>query len=120
MTRRARELHAALTPAETALWAELRRERLGVRFRRQLVFDKRFILDFYAPSLKLAVEVDGGQHAAEADKDAQRTAYLVRRDVSVLRFWNNEVNENMDGVLSAITDVIAALSSPLTPLRSGG
>jgi len=122
MTKRARALRNDMTRAENALWAQLRRDRLGVRFRRQLVFDQRFILDFYAPSLKLAIEVDGGQHAVDAGKDALRTGYLVKRGVSVLRFWNNEVLVNMDGVLMSITAVIEALGNafPLTPPRGGG
>ena len=122
MIRRARALRGNMTEAEKVLWGALRRDALGARFRRQVVFDRSWILDFYAPSAKLAIEVDGGQHSEGADR--ARTAYLASRGVTVLRFWNNEVLENLEGVCMAVDAVLAALSgktSPLAPLpREGG
>jgi len=111
-----------MTDAERRLWSRLRGDRLGLRFRRQHAFDRRCILDFYAPSVKLAVELDGSQHAIDVAKDAARTRHLVARGVTVLRFWNNEVLENADGVVIAILAVVARLvsrPSPPAPLPQG-
>ena len=82
-----------------------------------------FVVDFFAPEVRLAVELDGGQHAGEGNGDAERTSFLVREGIAVLRFWNNEVTGNIAGVRESIAAVIERLraqSSPLTPLRSGG
>ena len=123
MTLRARELRRDATDAEQRLWARLRGNRLGVRFRRQLVFERRYMLDFYAPSVKLAVEADGGQHGVAISKDEARTGFLTKRGVTVLRFWNNEVLGNTDGVVLAVQAVLARLASrasPPAPLPGGG
>ena len=121
MIKRARALRNNMTDAEKALWADLRRDRLGVRFRRQVVFDQRYILDFYAPCVRLAVEVDGSQHIERGQEDRLRTAYLVRRGISVLRFWNNEVLQEKAAVVQAIADLVAELgASPLSSLPAGG
>ena len=115
MTIRARGLRRDATDAEQRLWSRLRGDRLGVRFRRQLVFERRYVLDFYAPSVKLAVEADGGQHGVAISKDEARTRFLVKRGVTVLRFWNNEVLDNTDGVVMAIQAVIGRLASQASP-----
>ena len=121
LTPRARRLRREMTDAERRLWSRLRDDQLGLRFRRQHAFDRRCILDFYAPSVKLAVEVDGSQHGVAAGKDLARTRHLVARGVTVLRFWNNEVFENTDGVVIAIQAVAERLArpSPPTPLPKG-
>lgn len=123
MTAKARALRLNMTDAERVLWRELRRDRLGVRFRRQMPVFKRYILDFYAPEVKLAVEVDGGQHADDA-LDALRTGVLHAHGISVLRFWNHEVLGETDAVVQAVADVVGDLrsgsASPLSPLRDGG
>ncbi|MEO1276402.1 MAG: endonuclease domain-containing protein [Pseudomonadota bacterium] len=119
---RARRLRAAMTPAERRLWQVIRRDSLGVRFRRQHAVGG-LVLDFYAPSVRLAVELDGGHHADEAAADAARTAWLGRQGISVLRFWNSEVLQNLEAVVAAVRDVAAALAaktSPPAPLRDGG
>ncbi|WP_299042564.1 DUF559 domain-containing protein [uncultured Tateyamaria sp.] len=122
MTLKARALRSDPTDAERALWNALRLDALGLRFRRQIPVLQRYILDFYAPSIRLAIEVDGGQHA-DSTSDAARTHALNAHGISVLRFWNNDVLQNLYGVTTAIRDVIDALqanASPLTPLRDGG
>jgi very-short-patch-repair endonuclease len=111
-----------MTDAERRLWSRLRGDQLGLRFRRQHAFDQRCILDFYVPSVKLAVELDGSPHAADAAKDTARTRHLIARGVTVLRFWNNEVFENTDGVvlaIQAVVDRLASQPSPPAPLPRG-
>ena len=122
MTDRARALRTNMTDAERRLWAGLRGDRLGVRFRRQLVIDKRYIVDFCAPDIGLVVEADGGQHV-NAPTDLIRTSYLERRGYTVLRFWNNEVLVETMAVLERIHATVGALlsakASPPSPLRGG-
>ena len=119
MIKRARFLRANMTPAERRLWAMICADQLGLRFRRQLVFDQRYILDFYAPSIRLAIELDGAQHIDRSQQDRLRTDYLVGRGVTVLRFWNTEVLQETEAVVRAIADVADELGS-LPPLRPGG
>jgi very-short-patch-repair endonuclease len=122
MTAHARVLRNGMTDAEKRLWLRLRADQLGVRFRRQLVIERRFIVDFCAPEAGLVVEVDGGQHA-ESATDALRTAFLEARGYHVLRFWNPEVLRDTDGVVQVIAETLAALrdakTSPPAPLRNG-
>jgi very-short-patch-repair endonuclease len=122
MTLRARDLRRDATDAERRLWSRLRGDQLGVRFRRQLVFERRYVLDFFASSVKLAIEVDGGQHGTAISRDEARTSFLVERGVTVLRFWNNEVLSNTDGAVLAIHAVLTRLAShasPPAPLPEG-
>jgi len=93
------------------LWFGLRDRRLaGLKFRRQVPID-HYIVDFCCESARLIVEVDGGQHAERSAEDATRTAALEARGYLVLRFWNNDVRQNIDGVL----EVIATTSRPVPP-----
>src|SRR5688572_28411158 len=99
-----KELRNNLTPAEAALWKALQRSQLdGKKFRRQHSFGK-YILDFYCPEEKLAVDLDGKQHygAAAQEADAERTALLNSHGIRVLRFENKEVFEQLDGILEEI------------------
>jgi very-short-patch-repair endonuclease len=105
-TLRARSLSQNMTVAEWKLWYVLRGAGMGVSFRRQHPIGPYFV-DFYCAPLKLAIELDGGQHAAQGAKDAARTRYLNAMGVEVLRFWNIEVAENLDGVCRGIAAAIA-------------
>lgn len=102
---RARELRREQTPAERKLWFLFLRSH-PVRFRRQVPFD-RFILDFYAPSLKLCIELDGSSHdSVEAQAaDAERSVVLAGAGVRVVRFTNAEVMREFAGVCAAIDRV---------------
>jgi very-short-patch-repair endonuclease len=86
----------------------LRRKQLGgFRFRRQHPFE-RFVLDFYCCDVKLAIELDGGQHNEPDAKarDKERTEFLACHGIQVLRFWNNEVLTNLEGVRQKVYDVL--------------
>ncbi|HWI23594.1 MAG TPA: endonuclease domain-containing protein [Lysobacter sp.] len=97
----ARELRSNMTDAERRLWHCLRlRQLAGHRFRRQCPVGP-YIADFACLERRLIVELDGGQHAGSA-QDRCRDAYLYRCGFRVLRFWNNLVFDNLEGVLSEI------------------
>jgi very-short-patch-repair endonuclease len=98
----AKQLHRALTPAETKLWAHLRAHRLkDVHFRNQHAIGN-YVVDFCAPRRKLIIELDGSQHLEQKEYDAERTAFLAAKGYRVLRFWNNEVMNHIENVLRAI------------------
>jgi very-short-patch-repair endonuclease len=98
---RARTMRGAPTDAELRLWRLLRHGRLsGFKFRRQVPVGP-YIVDFLCVGAKLIVETDGSQHA-ESPRDAVRDAYLESQGWKVLRFWNNEVIQNREGVLETI------------------
>ncbi len=100
---RAGELRHELTLAEQKLWAYLRLMREdGVRFRRQHAIGT-YITDFCEPHKKLIVELDGSQHLEQEDYDSERTKYLELQGYKVIRFWNNDVMNNIEGVILAIT-----------------
>jgi very-short-patch-repair endonuclease len=107
-TARARKLRHEATEAEKLLWSKLRARQLsGVKFRRQVPIGS-YIMDFVSFERRLVVEIDGGQHAeAESqDYDKQRTTWLESQGFRVLRFWNNEVLTNLEGVLTRILDTL--------------
>ncbi len=111
-TARSRDLRNNATEAERRLWARLSaRQVAGVRFNRQLPIGP-FICDFVSRGAKLIVEVDGGQHAVRIEEDGRRTAYLEAQGYRVIRFWNNDVLENTDGVVQAIPRLLLDLPSP--------
>jgi very-short-patch-repair endonuclease len=94
------------TEIEGYLWQYLRDRRLGgYKFRRQHPI-KNFILDFYCPEKKLSVELDGGQHdtTRQIEYDQNRTAILEKEGIKVLRYWDNEVFQNTDGILNYILE----------------
>jgi very-short-patch-repair endonuclease len=101
-TAKARRPRANQTEVEKRRWSRLRdRGLLGLKFRRQVPLGD-FVVDFVCADHALVVEVDGGQHTSSEAGDDRRTAWLESRGWRVIRFWNNEVNENIDGVLHAI------------------
>ena len=103
-----------MTDAERRLWWHLRRFPAGAsHFRRQATIGP-FFADFACHAKRLVIELDGGQHGQEPQtrRDAERTAYLKRNGYRVLRFWNNDVLRNVEGVLSAIDEALKAPSPP--------
>ena len=102
LTPRARSLRRRMTDAEILLWSRLRAGQLDGRS-----FTKQFpigdaVADFACRSAKLAIELDGGQHAMAAEADAFRTRLIEAHGYKVIRYWNNDVIENLDGVLEDI------------------
>lgn len=117
---RARQLRKNMTDAERRLWSRLRRGQIhGRRFRRQHPIGP-FIADFACTQAKLVVELDGGQHAARKDEDTARTRWLVARGYRVLRFWNNEVLTNTDGVVQVVATTLLEAPLPDPPPASRG
>lgn len=97
------------TDAEKVLWRYLRnRQKGGLKFFRQYSVGK-YILDFYCPILRLAIELDGGGHmeAAKVLYDKNRTEYLNGFGVRVMRFWDNDVLKNIEGVVQKIDEAIS-------------
>ncbi len=104
-----------MTGAEVLIWNKIRNgQLLGYKFRRQYSVGI-FILDFYCPKLRLAIEIDGSQHVDEEVKvyDDGRTNYLKDFNIKVLRYWNNDVLENIEGVCSDIENNIKKLKKEI-------
>lgn len=95
----ARKLRTNSTNAERLLWSQIRSRQLGAKFVRQFPIGP-FIADFACRSAHLVIELDGGQH--DEQTDAPRTATIEAHGYRIIRFWNNEVIENLDGVLQSI------------------
>ena len=109
---RARRLRTERTLAEHRLWTRLRARQLdGCHFRHQSPIDGH-IVDFACRRRRLVVEIDGGQHAERREADAARTARLERRGYKVIRFWNHEVLENVEGVLATIRTALRERDPP--------
>ncbi len=99
-----RNLRREQTPWEAKLWYYLRNKRFcGLKFKRQFRMGD-YIVDFYCASKKLVIELDGGQHNEKLieSEDRKRTEYLTKQGYKVLRFWNNDVEQNIEGVLETI------------------
>lgn len=115
-----RRLRSHMTPAENILWLKLKGKQLGFKFRRQHGIGP-FIVDFFCPDKKLVIEVDGEIHAREEriEKDRLREDYLKRFELQVIRYRNEEVLSNIDGVLEDLMRRIEFLP-PLAPPFKGG
>ena len=119
-SRTARRLRQNQTNAEIHLWMHLRRKQLGThRFRRQVPLGP-YIADFVCLDARLIVEVDGGQHAERTTQDGQRTAWLESQNFRVLRFWNNDMLGNIEGVLETILEALKEPPTPTHPPQGGG
>ena len=99
--RQAVELRKEPTPAERKLWARIRNDQLGVNFRRQHAVGM-YIPDFCSPKAKLIIELDGSQHLDQEEYDEVRTKTLNSQGYQVIRFWNNDVLNDIEGVIRAI------------------
>jgi very-short-patch-repair endonuclease len=118
---RARAMRAEPTDAEKKLWRHLR-SRLavdGTHFRRQVRLGP-YIVDFACHQAGLIIEVDGGQHAEAVNTDLERTKFLEAQGYRVLRFWNNDVLRNIDGVLEVIRSAVTPTPTPDPSPQGGG
>ena len=114
--RLARRLRANQTDAEAVLWNRIRNRQIdGHKFARQVPIGA-YICDFVCREKQIVIEVDGGQHDARQERDAQRTRFLEGKGYRVLRFWNNEVLGNIEGVLLMIRNSL----TPALSLKGEG
>ena len=116
LKQRRQELRRNQTDAEKAFWSKVRnRQFYGLKFFRQYSIGP-YILDFYCPAVKIAVELDGGQHneCEKREYDAVRSEYLRSQGIIVLRFWNHEVLCDMQSVLSKLKQKITPPFLPLS------
>jgi len=114
LKQRRRELRRDQTEAEKKLWTRLRNSQFcEVKFFRQYSVGP-YIIDFYCPKLRLAIELDGGQHALDDNRqyDAERSAYLNKQLIDVMRFWNHEIFSDLEAVLAKLAERI----TPPNPL----
>lgn len=119
LTKIARNLRKRPTEAEKLLWSHLRGRQLeGLKFRRQQPIGK-YVVDFVCLEKDVIVEVDGSQHAVEKEKDDRRDTWLEEEGFKALRFWDNEVLTNTDGVLEVIRENCLD-HPPLAPPLKGG
>ena len=116
---RARSLRQNMTEAEIRVWQMLRAHRMnGHKFRRQVPIG-RYIADFVCHEARLVVEIDGGQHDRSSPQETERSGFLQREGYRILRFWNNEVLANPDGVCETIVNELAASPPPCPPPSRG-
>ncbi|MCH7734727.1 MAG: endonuclease domain-containing protein [Chloroflexi bacterium] len=119
LREQARALRRNQTEAERNMWSRLRARRLlGLKFRRQQRLGP-YIVDFCCLEIKLVIEIDGGQHNFDTNSDLKRSNFLKQEGYSVLRFWNDEIFTNSDGVLERIRESCITLTLALSPQGRG-
>ncbi|TXC71127.1 endonuclease domain-containing protein [Sphingomonas ginsenosidivorax] len=119
-TARSRELRANITLPEQRLWGCLSARKVGgVRFNRQFPIGP-FVCDFVSRGAKLVIEVDGDSHGHSERADAARTRYIEDMGYRVIRFWNNDVMERLEGVVGEIERVLGDSPSPSPSREAGG
>lgn len=115
----AKTLRKRSTEAEKLLWSHLRLKQIeGIKFRRQQPIDN-YVVDFASFKYRLLVEVDGGQHSTDKERDNERDQYLRMQGFEVLRFWNNDILHNVKGVLEIIREYCLKHPPPPLPSREG-
>jgi len=114
---KAKQLRQSMTPAEALLWAKVRNNQLGVKFRRQTPIG-HYIADFYCHELKLIIELDGHHHQEQVEYDHIRTDYFQAQGITLMRFWNEALSLNIEVVISEIMNkikILQALTLTLSP-----
>jgi very-short-patch-repair endonuclease len=110
----AKNLRKKQTETEALLWSKLRdRQLMGLKFRRQQSIGN-YVIDFACMDKNLLIEIDGGQHNTneKMEKDADRTLWLEEKGYQILRFWNNDITDNLDGVIEVILHSLIQKSPP--------
>lgn len=110
MKNRRRELRNKATFEERALWKILRKEFKEYHFKRQFSIDY-YILDFFSPRYLLAIELDGLHHTDQKEYDNERTYLLEDYGITVVRFWNHEIRENISQVVEKIRNILSIRTS---------
>ncbi len=117
---RARTLRQNMTEAERRLWQRMRSHQIkGYKFRRQVPIG-HYIADFVCHEARLIVEIDGGQHDRSSPREVERSGFLENQGYRILRFWNIEVLENLDGVHETIADELGRIHPHPNPPPSRG
>lgn len=114
LLKRRRELRRNQTDAEKVIWGMVRNKKIfGLKFFRQYSVGS-YILDFFCPAIRLCIEADGGQHNNTTSKqyDQTRTDFLKQQNIGVIRFWNNDILQNREGVHQTIVETINKLLPP--------
>lgn len=115
-----KKLRRNMTDAERRLWSKLRSKQLmGLKFRRQHPLGP-YIVDFVCLEKNIIIEIDGGQHVLDVDKDSSRDEWLKSEGFEVLRYWNNEVLKETSNVLDDIQRRMPDHPPPTPPLKGGG
>ena len=117
----ARKMRKEPTRAEQKLWLHLRRNlpMAGSHFQRQVRIEP-YIVDFCCHAARLVIELDGGQHATPSQAEVKRTRTIEAKGYCIMRFWNNEVLENTEGVLSMVLEALSASTATPDPSPQGG
>ncbi|SIO03411.1 Very-short-patch-repair endonuclease [Parasphingorhabdus marina DSM 22363] len=116
----ARRSRREMTEPETRMWLELRAKRFhGIKFRKQKVIGK-YIADFSARDPMLVIEIDGDSHGVQREYEERRTRYLEGQGYRVVRFTNEEVMTNLDGVLQRLGEIVCDMNPPLPTLSPEG
>ncbi len=105
------------TPQETILWSRLRNNQTGDKWKRQVSIGL-YIADFYCRKKLLVIEVDGKQHLENKDYDLEREKFFIDLGIRTIRFWNNEINTNIDGVMQRVLEELEREPHP-SPLLKG-
>ena len=117
---RARTSRQNMTEAEKRVWQILRLQQLkGYKFRRQVPIG-RYIADFVCHEARLIVEIDGGQHDRSSPREIERSGFLQNQGYRIVRFWNNEVLEKLDGVHQTIAHELGRITPTQTLPHQGG
>ncbi len=101
-----RDLRKNMTDSERILWVELKNDKMGHRFRRQFSIG-HYIVDFYCPRKKLVIELDGEIHIKQKEYDVVRDKFMKDFEITVLRFWNDDIRHNLNEVLMQIEQALA-------------
>ncbi|MEK7091285.1 MAG: endonuclease domain-containing protein [Patescibacteria group bacterium] len=117
MKLRRKELRNSATDEEKLLWKKLQRNQLGMKFIRQYSVDG-YVVDFYCPVKRLAVEIDGDQHKKNKKYDEYRNRYLSAFNIKVIRFWNQEVMNDVEEVVEKIRKTVSPSPFGFPPLKS--
>ena len=112
-----KELRKNQTPQEIILWSKLRNNQTGNKWKRQVSIGP-YIADFYCWKKLLVIEIDGSQHLDNKEYDKDREKYFINLGIKTLRFWNNEVNTNIEGVMKKIMTILEIQPHP-SPLLKG-